>query len=182
MNLETNGKKYKVIYADPPWEIKSMVLDKWKSPLSDKYNTMSFDDIKKIPVNNVSDDDCSLFLWATHTYLEKAFELIREWGFKYHCCITWDKISGFSLCGFHRRTEFCLFAYKGKLNINQKGKFIPTIIVEKSKDHSRKPKQFHALIENNTPEPRLELFARDRREGWEYYGNQLSKTVQKRIT
>ena len=95
MELETNGKKYKVIYADPPWDIKSMVLDKWSSPLSDKYSTMSLDEIKNIPIKDVTADDCSLFLWVTHSYLEKAFEVIHAWGFKYHCCITWDKKSGF---------------------------------------------------------------------------------------
>ncbi|GAG45767.1 unnamed protein product, partial [marine sediment metagenome] len=119
--------KYNVIYADPPWPIDSMILDKWQSSLEEKYKTMSLDEICNLSVAKLAADNCSLFLWATHTCLRDAFNVIDAWGFKYHCCITWDKGNGWSLCGFHRRTEFCLYAYKGKINVNQKGKFIPTL-------------------------------------------------------
>jgi len=182
MKLETNGKKYKTIYADPPWDIGSINIDKWKSQLQDKYETMQLEEIKNMPVKEIADDDCSLFLWTTHTFLKKAFEVIDSWGFKYHCCITWDKGGGWCACGFHRRTELCLFAYKGKLNINQEGTFIPTIINEKKTIHSKKPDKMYYWIEHNAPEPRIELFTRNQRDGWDTYGNQLSQTIQKKIT
>lgn len=87
-------KKYQVIYADPPWPIKSIKLEKWKSPLEDKYTTMTLREIKDLPVGDLADSSCSLFLWTTHTYLRKAFGVIKSWDFKYHCCITWDKKGG----------------------------------------------------------------------------------------
>jgi len=104
--------------------------------------------------------------------LREAFSVIDAWSFKYHCCITWDKGSGWSLSGFHRRTEFCLYAYKGKINVNQTGEFIPTIISENKRKHSQKPDKMYELIESNTPEPRIELFARIVRPGWKSWGNQ----------
>jgi N6-adenosine-specific RNA methylase IME4 len=154
--------KYNVIYADPPWEIGSIELEKWESPLNDKYNTMTLEEIKELNVPKLAFEDCSLFLWTTHTFLEKAFEVINSWGFKYHCCITWDKGSGWSANGFHRRTEFCLYAYKGKMNVNQEGDFIPTLIVEKKGKHSEKPKIMRNWIISNSPKPRIELFAREK--------------------
>jgi N6-adenosine-specific RNA methylase IME4 len=156
--------KYNVIYADPPWDIGTIELqEKWElQPLSDKYKTMSLEEIKELDIEKLTNDDCSLFLWTTHTFLEKAFEVIKSWGFKYHCCITWDKGNGWSSCGFHRRTEFCLYAYKGKMNVNQEGDFIPTLIVEKKGKHSKKPKVMRDWIISNSPKPRIELFARDK--------------------
>lgn len=167
--------KYSVFYADPPWPVDSMILEKWKSPLADKYPTMTIEEINNLglKLSEHIADNCSLFLWTTHTYLKEAFDVIEAWGFKYHCCITWDKGSGWSLCGFHRRTEFCLYAYKGKINITQTGKYIPTLISESKREHSEKPEIMYKLIEGHTPSPRLELFARKKRDGWIPWGNQI---------
>ncbi len=165
---------YNAIYVDPPWDIGSIILDeKWTSPIEDKYQTLSLDEIKSIEVENICTADCSLFLWTTQSFLVKSFNVIRSWGFKYHCCITWDKGSGWTQNGFHWRTEFCLYAYKGLINIEQKGKAIPTIITEPSREHSKKPDLMYELIENNTPEPRIELFARHKRPGWDVWGNEV---------
>ena len=167
--------KYSVIHADPPWPVDSMILEKWESPVDDKYLTMTIEEIKYLglKLSECTADDCSLFLWTTHTYLREAFDVIESWDFKYHCCITWDKGSGWSLCGFHRRTEFCLYAYKGKINITQTGKYIPTLISESKRKHSEKPEIMYKLIEGHTPSPRLELFARKKRDNWTVWGDQI---------
>jgi len=164
---------FSVIYADPPWPVESMVLDKWESPLSDKYDTMTIEQIQALPVSSLAADDCSLFLWTTHTFLHEAFHVIEAWGFKYHACITWDKGSGWTLCGIHRRTEFCLFAYKGNINLSQDGEAIPTLVIEPKREHSKKPDVMYEHIERKTPEPRIELFARITRHGWNPWGNQI---------
>jgi len=167
--------KYPVIYADPPWPVDSMLLEKWESPIGDKYLTMTIEEIKilGLKISECTADDCSLFLWTTHTFLKEAFDVIESWGFKYHCCITWDKISGWSLCGFHRKTEFCLYAYKGKINITQTGEYIPTLISEPKRKHSKKPEIMYKLIEDHAPFPRLELFAREKRDGWISWGDEV---------
>ena len=174
-DLATCGKKYQVIYADPPWPIGSIVLDrgKWVSPLKDKYPTMSLKQIKELPVQLVSNNNCSLFLWVTHTSLPWGLEVMFSWEFRYYCIITWDKGNGWSQHGFHKRTEMLLFGYRGRMNTNQKGKFIPTLISERKTIHSKKPNIIYNYLESNTPSPRIELFARQEREGWDCWGNEL---------
>ena len=168
-------EKYNVIYADPPWDIGSIELEKWGSPLSEKYPTMSLDAIKNLKIDELSNEDCSLFLWATHTTLKDAFDVMENWGFKYHCCITWDKGNGWSANGFHRRTEFCLYGYKGNINVNQKGNFIPTLVIEKKRKHSQKPDIMRKLLISNTPKPRIELFAREKIDDeFDVWGNEVN--------
>jgi len=172
--------KYQIIYADPPWKLSSMSTVAWKcdNTLESKYQTMTLDELKSLPINKLRDKDCGLFLWCTHSTLPDALELMKEWGFKYHCVITWDKLSGFSLHGFHRRTELLLYGYCGKINLNQKGKYIPTIITEKKTRHSQKPDAVYRWLESNTPEPRIELFARQKTEGWDVWGNEVVSDIE----
>jgi N6-adenosine-specific RNA methylase IME4 len=174
------NKKYKTILADPPWKLTSMssIAYKCNKPLENKYNTMSLNELKSLPINELKDNDCSLFLWCTHSTLPDALELMANWGFKYHCVITWDKLGGFSLWGFHRRTELLLFGYYGKININQKGKYIPTIFTERKTKHSKKPKIMYQWLNSNTPEPRLELFAREKTKGWDVWGNEVESDIK----
>ena len=167
--------KYSVIYADPPWPVGSMVLDKWESPIDDKYPTMEIEDIISLPVEDIAAENCSLFLWTTHRFLPIAFEVIEAWGFKYHCCITWDKHGGWTQFGFHKRTEFLLFAYKGKIDIDQYGKAIPTLISEPKGRHSKKPDSIRKMIKEKTKEPRIEMFAREEHDGWKVWGNEVSR-------
>jgi len=134
--------------------------------------------LKRIPVGELRDSDCSLFLWCTHSTLVDALDLMKEWGFKYHCVITWDKLGGFSLWGFHRRTELLLYGYSGKININQKGKYIPTIVTERKTKHSKKPSIVYELLKTNTPTPRLELFARQKTDGWDVWGNEVESDIE----
>lgn len=165
--------KFKVIYIDPPWQVGSMSMDKWESPIEDKYPTMSVDEIISLPISDLADDECALFIWTTHTFLPDTFRIIKEWGFKYFCTITWDKEGGWTQNGFHKRTEFLLYAYKGNMNINQYGKAIPTIIVEAKTKHSKKPDSIRDMIAEKTPEPRIEMFAREHFDGWTVWGNEV---------
>ncbi len=164
--------KYNVIYIDPPWPVGSIEMDKWESPISDKYPVMTIDEIKALPILDLSADNCSLFLWTTHTFLPDAMEIIKHWNYKYHCLITWNKGSGWTQFGFHKMTEFLLFAYRGKMNIDQYGDAIPTLINERKTVHSKKPDSIRDLIKGKTPEGRLEMFARDNYEGWICWGNE----------
>ncbi len=165
--------KYSVIYTDPPWPVGSIDLGKWQNPIDAKYPTMNIDEIKRLPVTSTAADDCSLFMWTTHTFLPDALAIIKHWGFKYHCLITWDKGGGWTQFGFHRMTEFLVYAYQGRMNVDQSGKAIPTLISEKKTYHSKKPDSIRELIEKKTPGPRLEMFARDKYEGWVSWGNQV---------
>jgi len=175
--------KYKTILIDPPWEI-SFDLP-WGQGKKKQYETMKLKDIKNLPIGSLAADECNLFLWTTHTYLEQALNLMKVWGFKFHVCITWDKGKGLVVNGFNRRTELCLFGYKKKLNIDPKGQSIPTIFQEMpdlfsdpSTFHSKKPEKFYRLIERNSPPPYLELFARSKKAGWDVWGNEVESDIK----
>ena len=78
---------------------------------------MSLAEIKQLPVKNMIGKNAACFLWVTDSHLKEGIEVLESWGFKYHCCLTWDKVGGWSMCGFHRRSEFCLFGYVHSLNL-----------------------------------------------------------------
>lgn len=167
------NKKYQVIYADPPWNVKKILRKVRPNQLSElDYPTMELEEICNLPVKNISDDNSVLFLWTTHSYLPKAFDVINSWGFKYQRTITWDKQNGMCLFGFHHRTEFLLFGYKGHIEMYPRRKAFPTIIQAKSLYHSEKPQIFRELI-SPFGEMRIELFARQKTEGWDVWGNEV---------
>lgn len=169
-------KKYKIIYADPPWDVKKIIRKTRPNQVLMDYPTMSLDAIKRLPVWEIADDKCVLFLWTTHSYLPKSFEVMEAWGFKYQRTITWDKNNGMCLFGFHHRTEFLLFGYKGKIEMYPKRKAFPTMVSAKSDYHSQKPQVFRDLI---APfgDKRIELFARHKTEGWDVWGNEVESDI-----
>lgn len=172
MDIPFPNKKYNVIYADPPWNIKKIKRKSRPNQIEMDYPTMSLDEIKELPVNNITKNNCVLFLWTTHAYLPKAFEVMKSWNFKYQRTITWDKRNGMCLFGFHHRTEFLLFGYKGKIEMYPKRKAFPTIIEAKSKRHSSKPQIFRDLI-SPFGDLKIELFAREKTDGWDVWGNEI---------
>jgi len=174
--------KYKTIVIDPPWAIGNFANTGRKGhkikPMSDNYKTMSFDEIKHLPIKSISDENAFIFLWTTHTFLPKSFDFLKEWGFKYHLTMTWDKGRGLTHFGFHRKTEFVLFGYNGKLNIDVTGKSIHTVLYEYNKGHSIKPNIFYDEIERKFPYPRLDMFARREREGWDVFGDEVENSIE----
>jgi N6-adenosine-specific RNA methylase IME4 len=168
---------YKVIYADPPWPVSKVVRKcrpNQKSELD--YPTMTIKQITDLPVSLISAPDCVLFLWTTHKYLPDSFSILSKWGFKYQRTITWDKGNGMCLFGFHHRTEFLLFGYRGRLEMYPRRPAFPTIVSEKSPRHSEKPQIFRDLIAPYGI-PRIELFARIRVPGWDAWGNEVISDV-----
>jgi site-specific DNA-methyltransferase (adenine-specific) len=143
------------------------------------YQTMSYGELwdmsKKI--KEISDENSVLFLWTIQKWLPLSFELLHVWGFKYQRTLTWDKKNGMCLFGFHHRSEFVLFGYKGKLEMYPRRKAIPTVFQAKSPFHSAKPDEFYKMIEI-FGSPRIDLFARKKREGWEVWGNEVESDIE----
>lgn len=175
-------KKYSIIYADPPWR-----YGKWGKasiPRSKRhvpqdhvipYPTMSVDEIKALPVSAIASDNCELYLWTTQKYLPTAFDVIKEWGFKYCQALTWCKTPmGTGQGGvFCPTTEFLLLARKGKA---YKTKRIDTTWwnIKRTQKHSKKPEFFRALIDSIYGDcDKIELFARERFDGWDAWGNEV---------
>jgi len=183
MKLETNGKKYKVIYADPPWKHQED-----GRPIH--YKRMTFDELKNLPIKEISDKNCMLFLWACFPLLKESLELIDVWGFQYKTvAFTWvkknrNKPTPFMGLGKWTRSnaEICLLGIKGKPKRYKKD--VQQVILSSIKNHSEKPIEVKTRIDRLCGDvSKIELFARDRfGKDWDYYGNELSKTIQKRIT
>lgn len=93
VNIFNTDKKYNIIYADPPWDFKYYSKKgEAKKSAQAHYNCMNLEDIKRLPVKEISEKDCVLLVWVTYPFLEKSFEVIKEWGFEYKTCgFTWVK-------------------------------------------------------------------------------------------
>ncbi|WP_085908303.1 MT-A70 family methyltransferase [Kiloniella majae] len=172
-------KKYSVIYADPAWSFKAYSNKGLKKSPQSHYDCMSLNDLKALPVSDIAEKDCVLFMWATFPMIHQALELIGAYGFTYKTGGVWHKKTkhGKTAFGtgyiFRSAAELLLVATKGKpkaLNRSTRN-----VIEAQVREHSRKPDCTYELIENLYTGPFIELFARQRRAGWDAWGNQLEK-------
>jgi N6-adenosine-specific RNA methylase IME4 len=167
--------KFGVLYADPPWRFEPWSRDTGMDRAADNhYPTMELEEIKALEVPAA--DDCVLFLWATPAMILQAFEVMATWGFVYKTHSVWikDKLgTGHWLINQH---EDLLIGVKGKVPAPAPGEQWPSVVVEaRRQEHSRKPEIFAELIETMFPNvPKLELFARQLRPGWEAWGNEAA--------
>jgi N6-adenosine-specific RNA methylase IME4 len=172
------NKKYSIIYADPAWSYRDKALAGNRGA-GCKYDVMSIDDIKNLPVKDLADDNCILFMWVTFPKLDECLDVIKAWGFEYKTVgFTWVKKykNGDNFMGMGRWTranaEICMIATKGKPKRINAG--IRQIIESVPERHSKKPDIVRdKIIELVGDLPRIELFARDKTEGWDVWGNQV---------
>lgn len=170
--------KYRTIVADPPWEVGRG--PEWASngasrPLT--YPTMSVDEIARLPVGALADKRAHLYLWTINAYVEDAFEIARHWGFRPSTLLTWCKPRhGIGLGGAYTlTTEHVLFGRRGILPASQR---VDTTWWQWPRgEHSAKPEAFIDLVEQVSPPPRLELFARRNRLGWDTWGHEALNHV-----
>lgn len=168
-------KKYQVIVVDPPWELKKITHRERPNQTRMDYQMLSVEDISTLPVSTLSQDSCWLFLWTIQKYLFKSKEILEQWGFTYLLTMVWEKTygrsAGMPLYGFRWNAEFILVGYKNKPELWPKRSLIPTVFQAPNVRHSQKPDKFYELI---TPlgEPRLDMFARDTRDGFDVWGNE----------
>lgn len=178
-----NGKKYKTIYADPPWQFQNRtgkVAPEHKR--LNRYSTMKLEEIKKLPVWKAADEKCHLYLWVPNALLPEGLDVMKAWGFEYKTNIIWEKVRKDGMpdgrgVGFYFRnvTEVLLFGVKGDKNRTlDPGRSQVNLIRSIKREHSRKPDEFISLIEQCSPPPFLELFARGNRNGWDMWGNQAT--------
>ena len=172
-------KKYNIIYADPPWKYKNKALAGNRGA-GCKYNVMSTEDIKKLPVNELAAEDCMLFIWVTMPKLNEVFDLIEHWGFTYKTCgFNWVKKnrkadSWFMGLGYWTRSnsEICLLGTKG--HPSRVSRSISQICDARIMAHSKKPDEIRERIVDLCGNlPGIELFAREKCEGWVSIGNEI---------
>ena len=187
--------KYQIIYADPAWSYDDPCLD--RGGALRHYQTMDIQDIINLPIKNLSEDNCILFMWATFPKLPEAFEVIKGWGFEYKTvAFVWIKtnkrkdIDQYSFLpeenfdsfwGMGRWTrsnaEICLLAVKGtpqrdKMDVHQ-------VIYAPIDKHSKKPPETRDRIIRLCGDlSRIELFARQKTKGWDNWGNEIETEIK----
>jgi N6-adenosine-specific RNA methylase IME4 len=176
-------KRYRTIVADPPWH--------WHRPSGWgagttirplEYPTLSVSEIAALPIRDYVADVAHLYLWTTNRYLENAFQVVRAWGFNSEgtTVLVWCKEPrGIGPGGrFSITTEFVLFARRGVEGRYAGGRHPTTWFKWPRGRHSEKPDGFLDLVEQVSPGPYLELFARRARFGWDYWGDESLETVE----
>jgi len=170
-------KKYNIIYADPPWGYNGKLPQRAKIQ---HYPTMSDQDIIDLPVCNIAADDSLLLMWVLHAKLPLALDVIKSWGFEYITCgFCWVKRnrvadSYFTGMGMWTRSnsELCLLAKRGKPK--RQSAAVKQVLDDKIMQHSRKPDCVRdRIVELCGDLPRIELFARQKADGWDCWGNEV---------
>ena len=180
-------KRYGVLYADPPWDFRVWSAKGIGRSAVRHYDCMSFKTLTTFMaqvVDWVAADDCVLFLWATDPLLLRAIELIEACGFEYKTVgFYWVKLNKaakhdadwFTGLGYWTRAnpEQCLLATRG--TPKRKARDVKRLVVEKRREHSRKPDCVRERIERLVDGPYLELFARETKPGWDVMGQEMDK-------
>jgi N6-adenosine-specific RNA methylase IME4 len=165
-------KRYGAILADIPvrWEPWSRETGMDRSA-DNHYATSELEVIKAINVASIAAPDCILCLWATSPMMPQALEVMEAWGFAYKSQKVWDKVvAGTGYWSFNRH-ELFLIGTRGKVPCPAPGTQWPSIVVERKRAHSVKPEWGYRWVEEHFPNvPKIELFARRARAGWDCWG------------
>jgi N6-adenosine-specific RNA methylase IME4 len=177
------GQRFATVLADPPWRFQNRTgkMAPEHRRLS-RYGTMDLDQIKALPVADVTAATAHLYLWVPNALLPEGIAVLNAWGFAYKSNLVWHKIrkdggSDGRGVGFYFRnvTELILFGVKGKnARTLAPGRRQVNYLGTQKREHSRKPDQLYDIVEACSPGPYLELFARGTRKGWSGWGNQAS--------
>lgn len=188
---------YSVIVADPPWMYQKNPGakggawgDAFLGTAEHAYPTMTNEDLAALPVRDLAAKDAHLFMWVTNPGMFGGrfskitpAEIAEAWGFRYVTLLTWVKTKndGDPLLGgmgwyFRGCTEHVLYAVRGKAAIHKDIRE-PNLISAPRGRHSAKPDAFMQMVERVTDGPRLELFARQQRPGWDAWGNEVAPSA-----
>lgn len=162
--------QYHVVVVDPPWRYKNRRNDP-SHRAANPYPDMTIEEIKALEIP--AHDDCILWLWTTNAFMEQAHQIAQHWDFEVKTILTWvkDKMGlGDWLRG---KTEHCLMCVKGSPVIDLSNQ--TTVVYGPLREHSRKPDEFYELVDTLCVGEKIELFAREQREGWSTYGNETTK-------
>jgi len=184
-----NGKSYQTIYADPPWQFQNRtgkVAPEHKR-LS-RYQTMGLEDIKRLPIHKISAEKAHLYLWVPNALLPFGLEVMDAWGFNYKGNLVWEKIrkdgqpDGRGVGFYYRNvTEILLFGIKKRSEPNRTlapARSQVNLVRAMKREHSRKPDEFYPIIETCSNGPRIELFSRGVRDGWDCWGDQAEENYE----
>lgn len=169
--------KFRTIIVDPPWPMKKILrIERPNQEEELDYSTLNIQQIMTDLGGKVTEkvaDDCHVYLWTTQKFLPYAFDIFKAWGVRYECLLTWIKNVGFTPFSWMYSTEHVLFGRIGSLELLKKGERLD--FYADVQEHSRKPVKFYELVKRVSPAPRLEMFAREAHDGFEAWGNEVTK-------
>jgi N6-adenosine-specific RNA methylase IME4 len=195
---------YSTVVIDPPWRYKS---PGWLGGAERHYETLPYEALAALPIDTVAADDAHLWLWTTDTHMEQAFDLIDEWGFERRAIFPWIKLTTKELSweqakdwaligqhalshngkfhklsygnGFYGRAnpEFLILATRGKNIINDEGRHVRRLIIAEQAKHSEKPDEAYKVIWDMSPGPRIDLFGRGQRSGFDVWGREAENGI-----
>jgi N6-adenosine-specific RNA methylase IME4 len=184
--------QYATIVVDPPWAYttpgqigktlehrpnRDQGLSKYGAGSVARYGAMALDELLRLKVKDIAARNAHLYLWTTNTFMEESFIVARAWGFDPKTILTWVKVKASGepsmKMGYYYRgaTEHCLFCVRGSLRLM--GPAASTALLTQRTPHSVKPDEFYQLVELQSPPPRIDIFARRKRSGWDCWGNQV---------
>lgn len=183
--------RYSTVVVDPPWNYN----DKLQSGNSgfgeahltrgaaNHYATLTPDEIAQFPISELAADDAHLYIWVTNAFMVEAHALMKAWGFEHKTILTWFKTVNagdrprIGMGHYYRgATEHVLFGVRGKLPPLVRN--APTWFFAPRGAHSAKPNEFFELVESVSPAPRLDVFARTQRQGWDVFGNEVAGSIE----
>jgi len=163
-------KKYQTIYADPPWKYGKG----WGWGAGEYYKLMPLENICNLKIPSA--DNAHLYLWSPNGMIDPALKVMKAWGFRQITIITWVKTRSIFGYYFKGQTEQLLFGVKGKLSPLSRKE--TTLLNAPNGRHSQKPESMYKKIEAVSSPPRLELFARQKRDGWNVWGNEVESDIE----
>lgn len=189
--------RFRTIVADPPWlypgpggHLKSSAKHRPNSSAqnigatsSGRYGAMTMPELHAMDVSAIAEDDAHLYLWTTNKFVPEAFGLCQAWGFRPITLLTWGKVkadgSPSMKIGHYYRgaTEHVVFGVRGSLGLSGARAYPTLMLWPRTSGHSVKPEQFFSMVEEASPGPYVELFARQQRLGWSSWGDQVISDV-----
>jgi len=181
-------KQYKTIVVDPPWPYKGggpvgtggrgKGFERARPSCSSVsiYGSMSIEELKRLRINEIAAERSHLYLWTTNSFILEAHELLKAWGFTYKTMLTWTKVkddgSPSSKTGYYFRsaTEHVLFGVRGNMPL-MVTEVVSNAMLHRRLPHSVKPDAFYSMVEEVSMAPRLDVFGRRRRKGWDIFGS-----------
>ena len=167
--------KFETIVVDPPWPMTKIERDVRPSQTAFDYPVMTEDEIAEFDIAALAPDDCHLFMWTTQRWLPSALRIAAGWGFRYVCLFTWTKNGGFQPYDLPQfNTEHVIYARRGVPRFISTKAFF-TGFDGRRREHSRKPDEFYDMVRRVTAGPRIDVFSREKREGFDQFGNETAK-------
>jgi len=167
------GGPFRVIVIDPPWRYEATIDSDPGLRGTVPYPDMEVDQVCALPVADLAHQDCIVWLWTTNAFLREAYRCLDAWGFQAKTVLTWDK-ERIGLGHWLRNvTEHCILAVRGNPVVRLTNQ--STLIREPRREHSRKPEAFYRLVDELCPGSKLEMFAREARQGWQSWGAEVGR-------